>query len=78
MSEITLDKLNDNREAVVVDINGGRTLFSKLSSMGIHPGEKLKKISSFNNGPVIVEVKSTKVAIGRGMASRIIVKEVER
>lgn len=78
MSEITLDKLTDNRKAVIVDINGGKTLFSKLSSMGIYPGEKIKKISSFNNGPVIVEVKSTKVAIGRGMASKVIVKEVEK
>ncbi|MBW2187490.1 MAG: ferrous iron transport protein A [Deltaproteobacteria bacterium] len=51
---------------------GGSQLRSKLHSMGLMPGEALEVISS-NCGPLIVQTKGVKLAIGCGMAESIMV-----
>jgi len=59
----------------VVRIDGGMGLVSRLSAMGIRPGRKITKLSSMlMRGPVTVQAGSTRLAIGFGMASRIIVE----
>ncbi len=59
----------------VVRIDGGMGLVSRLSAMDIRPGRKITKLSSMlMRGPVTVQAGSTRLAIGFGMASRIIVE----
>lgn len=59
----------------VMRIDGGMGLLSRLSAMGIRPGRKITKLSSMlMRGPVTVQAGSTRLAIGFGMASRIIVE----
>ncbi len=49
----------------------------RLSALGIRPGKRLTKVSAmFMRGPVTVRVGGTEIALGFGMASRIVV-EVE-
>lgn len=76
MNEITLSKLQTGKKAIVSKINGGHQLLKKLNSLGIYEGVEIKKITSYFHGPVIVEVMSSKVAIGRGMSEKILVKEI--
>ena len=47
----------------------------KLSLMGFTPGTIVEVVSVFR-GPVLVRVRGTVVAIGRGVARRIIVEKV--
>ena len=72
---ITLNQLNKGVEGTVVNLNGGRGLVNKLNSLGIRKGKNVSKISdSFIGGPVTVRIDNTKIAIGRGMADKIIVE----
>ena len=49
-------------------------LMQRLEAMGIRPGVVLKKVSNqFLRGPVIIEIGKTQLAIGHGMAVKILV-----
>jgi Fe2+ transport system protein FeoA len=48
----------------------------RLLAMGLHPGDQLKRVAAGNWGPVLIanlSTRSTKVAIGRTLARRILV-----
>ena len=50
----------------------------RLSDMGLTPGTKVTVVKSAPfNGPLEVSVRGSRLAIGRGMANRILV-DVER
>ncbi len=72
---IRLSEARPGREIMLFRIEGGRGMKKKLAEMGLVPGEKIKRIEASANGPVIVVVKGTKLAIGRGMAEKIILSE---
>ncbi|NQT32277.1 MAG: ferrous iron transport protein A [Candidatus Omnitrophica bacterium] len=70
-----LTELRNGQTAVVKDIEGGGGAKDRLESLGIMPEKKITKISShFWGGPVTVMIGKTKVAIGHGMAKKIIVE----
>ncbi len=59
----------------VVKIIGGYGMIRKLNLLGIREGRIIKKISSQPlRGPVVVEIGGSQIAIGYGMAIRIIVE----
>ena len=60
---------------ILSEIEGGNHLEKKLTDMGLIPGEEISKLESSGKGPVMLLVKGAKIAIGRGMADKIIVKE---
>jgi len=61
----------------VMQIHGGKGIADRLYAMGITPGRRITKISSmFMRGPVTLRVGQMQVAIGYGMAGKIVV-EVE-
>jgi len=72
--EINLAKA-PNTKLKVLKINGGENLLKKLSIMGIYEGVIIEKKLSYNNGPILIKVANSEVAIGRGMSNKIIVKE---
>ena len=75
MEEIFLTQLKPKQDAVVKEIIGGYGVAKRLESMGIRPGKKITMISShFWRGPVTVMVGKAKVAIGHGMAQKILVE----
>jgi len=57
----------------VVDIRAGGGLTKRLADMGLLPGVNIRVISSQRPGPVVVEVKGTRLALGYGMAQKILV-----
>jgi len=76
--QVTLAQMPTGQSGVVVEILGGRMIANRLSSLGIRPGLRVTKVSSMlMRGPVAVQVGSVQLAIGFGMANRIIV-ELER
>ena len=75
---VHLSGMHAGQSGRVVRVDGGMGLVSRLGAMGIRPGRKITKLSSMMmRGPVTVQVGSTRLAIGFGMASRIIV-EIEQ
>jgi len=67
--------MHSGYSGVVVEIQGGFGLISRLNPLGIMPGKKITKVSSMlGQGPVTVEVDRAQLAIGFGMANKIMVK----
>jgi len=63
------------QSGIVVQVQGGYGLINRLSALGIRPGQKVTKVSSmFMRGPVTIEVGNAQVAIGFGMANKVIVE----
>jgi len=75
MGKVDLTQLEVGQSGVVVNIQGGHGLIRRLESLGIRVGKKVTKVSSqFMRGPVTVRIDNSQVAIGFGMAKKIIVK----
>ncbi len=73
--QVSLSKMPSGQSGSVVQIEGGHGLINRLSALGIRPGQKVTKVSSmFMRGPVTIQVGNTQVAIGFGMAKKIIVE----
>ncbi|GAB5046639.1 FeoA family protein [Thermodesulfovibrio sp. TK110] len=74
----TLLDVNNGKRAKILKILGGRGIRQHLQCLGIHIGDivTLKK-NSFLGGPVLLEVNGFDVALGRGVASKIEVEELE-
>lgn len=76
MNQINLLRAPAQKEVTVVDIQAGPIPRRRLLSMGIHPGDRLIKFNGANWGPVLIRnvtQKASKIAIGRGLAQKIIV-----
>ena len=72
---MTLTQMPDKQRATVVEIQGGRNVVDRLDAIGIRPGKEITKISSMlMRGPVTIEVDRVQVAIGFGMAQKIVVE----
>jgi Fe2+ transport system protein FeoA len=52
---------------------GGHQFLSRLASLGFTPGVRLKVLQNYGHGPLIVSVRDTRVALGRGEAEKILV-----
>ena len=67
-----LSQLGTGEMARIVAIGGGRGLRQKLYLRGLLEGKVVRIISNY--GPVTVGLDRSVVAIGRGMAQKIIVE----
>lgn len=70
---VPLTEMMEGEEGTVHSILGGHGLIGRLASMGIFPGARIKVFRKGWWGPVIVIAEGTKIAVGRGQASRIMV-----
>lgn len=74
---IDLTKLGNGKSAKVVKVCGGQQAIGKLEAMGIVPGVTIvKKYASIVKGPVVLEKDSMQLAIGYGIAQKILVEPV--
>lgn len=67
-----LAMLRVGETACIKEIVGGRTAKGKLIDLGFVSGKKVK-IHSSSGGPLIVGLGDNRVAIGHGMAHKVIV-----
>ena len=72
---ISLEKLGQGSCAVVRELGGGRAFSSRLASMGLSVGSRLKVLQNRGHGPLLVLVRDTRIALGRGEALKIMVEE---
>jgi len=75
--EFSLLQAKENEKLVVVSIMGGRMATKRLADMGLVPGTKIKVLRKAPFGPIEIEVKGTKLALGRGLATKVFVKYEE-
>lgn len=58
---------------LIKEIVGGKEVYSRLTSMGFRPGDLLEVISNTGHGRLIVGHDCSRLALGRGMAQKIMV-----
>ena len=74
---VNLTDVKSGRRVRVVRIRGGLGIRQRLSCLGIHIGDIiLLQKSGFMRGPILVNIHGNQVALGRGVASKVLV-EVE-
>jgi ferrous iron transport protein A len=75
---IKVNEMKPNQTGMVTQIQGGHNLAQRLETMGILPGTNIKKKSAQPlQGPVIIHAGRTELALGFGMAQRILVEVCE-
>ena len=72
---VTLRQMPSGQSGKVAQIQGGHGLVNRLNALGIRPGKRLTKVSAMvMRGPVTIQLGHTRVAVGFGMANKIIVE----
>lgn len=75
MTEKTLAELQPGESAEIVALNGGEGFRARLRAMGLAEGRTVRKFSRIRwGGPIVVIVDRAQVAVGRGMAKKIVVR----
>ena len=57
----------------VIAVRSGWGLQRRLADLGLTPGVKVRVISSGRPGPVVLDVRGSKLALGQGVAHKIMV-----
>lgn len=74
-----LTKLAKDIDVKIVEITGGRHFQEKVENMGLRVGVNIKKLSAqVLNGPVMIKIGNTKLALGHKMAQKIIVENYQK
>jgi len=68
-----LMELQPGRKAVIKRLEGGRSVLSRLAAMGFTPGADITVIRASDHGPLLVSLRGSRVAVGRGEAAHIFV-----
>ena len=70
-----LSEIKTGDQVTLHAIMVGRELTSRLTSLGLTPGAMVEVLQNYGRGPIIVNVRGTHVALGRGEARRLMVTE---
>ncbi len=75
---VSLLEAPKHRNLRVVKVTGGRGVRVNLARMQIHVGSEVKILRNAPfSGPLMVERNGAQTALGRGIAGKIFVEEVE-
>ncbi len=74
---MTLDVLPPGRRAVVASVPEGVGIRRRLAGMGLTVGTEVQSVISRGRGPIVVAVRQTRLALGRGVAHHIGVEPME-
>lgn len=72
---IALSEAQIEKQYKIEKIYGGNFFNMRLLSLGFIPGEQIMVVNRYGNGPITVNVKGNKIALGRGAAAKIIISE---
>ncbi len=61
----------------VTAINSGWRLQRRLADMGLTPGIQVSVMNGQRAGPILINLRGSRLGLGHGMAQKILVKEVE-
>ena len=64
----------ENENLKIVQVGHGGKFKKKLSEMGLYKDSQIKVIKNDIPGPLIVDVKGSRLIIGRGQAQKIMVE----
>jgi Fe2+ transport system protein FeoA len=72
---ITLTDIKEGQTGIIISIMGGKHATKRLADLGLNTGTKIRVLRrAFFSGPVEIEIFGSRLALGRGLASKIIVE----
>jgi len=73
--QTSLIDIEDGATAIIISITGGKMITKRLADLGLKSGTQIKVIRrTWFSGPVQIEVCGSRLVLGRGLASKIIVE----
>ena len=69
-----LSQVEAGQTVRLVSVDAGIDLKQRLAAMGLLPNVQITVVRNWHCGRIIVNVKNTKVVLGRGMAHKVMVK----
>jgi Fe2+ transport system protein FeoA len=72
---LPLSMIAQGQRIRLVEITAGRRLRRRLTELGLTPGVEIEIVQD-QGGPLLLAVRDTRLALGRGMAHKIIVRPV--
>jgi ferrous iron transport protein A len=77
---LPLSRVSSGSKAMVVGLAGGREFQTRLLGMGLNVGCEISVIRACggDSGPALVAVGASRLAIGHGMAAKVMVRLARR
>jgi len=66
-----LNELAAGETGMVQELDGGTQFRSRMAALGFTPGAAVKMVQNYGHGAVIVSLRGTRVALGRGEARKV-------
>ena len=76
LTESMLSRMTSGENVKVISLGAGWGLQRRLADLGITPGVEIKVISSGRPGQVVLDVRGSRLALGHGVAGKIMVRPV--
>ncbi len=74
---MSLSELKENREALVTGVEGDTRFMSRITSIGLTPGCRVRVLKNDKNRPLLVYSRDTMIALNRNECMGITVEEVK-
>lgn len=75
---IPLSKMGVNKSGIISSLEGGAKFHARLQALNLRIGKRIKKISTNPfRGPIVVEIDRSRLALGHGMANKVMVEITE-
>lgn len=69
--DMPLTDLARGEAGLVRALTGGAAFLSRMASLGFTPGAPVRMVQNYRRGALIVSIRGTRVALGRGEARKV-------
>lgn len=76
MTEISLSNIKTGQKVKLIRVDAGEGLKSRLAALGMVPDVQITIINKGRPGPFVVSFKGSRIALGRGMTKKIMVRPI--
>ena len=74
---LSLYRLEKNCPAIIVELTAGNKSSKRLADLGLTPKTEIKVLrKTLFCGPLEIEARGTKIVLGKGLATKILVKKL--
>lgn len=75
---IPLALVESGEKVEIIDfVKKGTSIFNHLRNIGIFAGKIVEVVSNQGHGPLLLRIDEARIAIGRGMAMKIMVRRLQ-
>lgn len=69
-STVALTMAPSGQNLRLVNVHGGKRLMHRLAELGLTPGVEMMIVQD-SGGPILVSVRNSRIALGRGIAHKL-------